>query len=106
MKKLIVSLFTGVLLLIMIPAQAKDAAKRTATSSISATNIESLEVSALVARVNEINAMDKSSLTASERKEIRMELRSVKKEVNRRGGDVVYISGGLLVLIIVLIIIL
>jgi hypothetical protein len=65
------------------------------------------EVQALMDLVNEINAMDRSTMTRAERKEIRKELRSIKKEVHRRhgGGGTLYISGGFLVLIIVLIII-
>lgn len=106
MKKLIVSLVAASMLLTMIPAQANDTNGATTTATTSMKKSESPEVNALVARVNEINAMDKSSLSATEKTALRKELRGIKKEVNRRSGEVVYISGGLILLIILLIILL
>jgi hypothetical protein len=102
MKKIIMSFVTALLLLIMIPAHANEKIleRPTASSSVSTTEVE------LVKRVNEIKALDKSSLTASEKKELRSELRAIKKEVNRIDGGVYYISGGLILLIILLIILL
>jgi hypothetical protein len=91
----------------MIPAQAKEniASKKTESSEVK--KAESAEVTAHINRVNEIKAMDKSSLSSTEKKALRKELRSSKKYVNDHGhGGVVYISGGVVVLIIVLIILL
>jgi hypothetical protein len=44
-------------------------------------------------------------MSRAEKKEIRKELRAIKKEVNRHSGGAVYISGGLLIFLLVLIII-
>jgi hypothetical protein len=63
------------------------------------------EISRLKNRVEEIRKMDKSKMTTLEKSELRKEIKSIKKNV-RKNGQVVYISGGVLVLIIVIIILL
>jgi hypothetical protein len=105
MKKFTLAFVTAIMLLIMSPAQAKETSPA-APRSTALTAEESARVTALINRVNEINAMDRSTMTHTEKKELRKELRSIKREVNHSNGGVVYISGGLLVLIIVLIILL
>lgn len=104
MKKLLVSIAAILLLVAFTPIQSEAAEKN--PTSISLTENESAEVKALINRVNEINAMDKSSLNSVEKKELRKELRSIKREVNRVNGSTVYISGGVILLIILLIILL
>ncbi len=59
-------------------------------------------VEALTQRLEEIRKMDKSKLTAKERKALRKETRQIKKAIS--GG--VYISAGLLIVILVLLIVL
>jgi hypothetical protein len=105
MKKFTLTFVTAIMLLIMSPAQARTASPAAPISTTLSAE-ESAKVTALVNRVNEINAMDRSSLTHTEKKELRKELRSIKREVNKTQGSVVYISTGLLILIIVLIILL
>jgi len=61
------------------------------------------EVSRLLNRVEEIRKMDKSTLTTSEKRELRKEIRDIKKNV-RKDGTVLYISGGALLVIILIII--
>lgn len=63
------------------------------------------EISRITKRVEEINGLDKSSLTFKEKSELRKELRTINKEV-RRGPNTVYIGTGTLILIIILVIIL
>jgi arginase family enzyme len=103
MKKLMVCVVTAVMLVTSTPVQSKT---ENNSIQISATETESAELKALIKRVNEINAMNRSTMSRAERKEIRKELREIKKEVKRHGGGTVYISGGLLMLIVVLIILL
>jgi hypothetical protein len=105
MKKFILTFVTAIMLLILSPAQAKSASPAAPISNTLTTE-ESAKITVLVNRVNEINAMDRSSLTHTEKKALRKELRSIKREVNHTQGSVVYISSGLLILIIVLIILL
>lgn len=105
MKKLIMTLATGMLVFSVLPVQAE--VTRPEIVSIAKTEVtESPEVTALINRVNEIKEMDKSTLSFSEKRELRSELRDIKKEVNRRSGSVIYVSTGLILLIILLIILL
>ena len=103
MKKLIVSIATALMLVTFTPIQSRAAEKE--PPSISTTGKESPEVKALIDRVNEIKAMDRSTMSRAEKKEIRKELRALKREVNRHGGDVVVVSTGLLIVILILIIV-
>lgn len=63
------------------------------------------EVTRLTNRVEEIRDMDKSNMEASEKRELRKESRSAKKNVRSSDGAI-YIGGGTLLLIIILILIL
>jgi predicted PurR-regulated permease PerM len=105
MKKLTLSLVTAMLMLIMIPVHATEITKPTISTG-SIIEAESAEIKALIARVDEIKAMDKSSLSSSERKALRKEMRMMKRTVNHTQGSTVYVSGGLILLIVLLIILL
>ncbi len=73
---------------------------------IKATKSENdIKVKAIEMRINEINAMDKSNLTASEKRSLRKEVRSMRSQLNDLGGGV-YISVGGIIIILLLIIIL
>jgi hypothetical protein len=69
------------------------------------TIIEPTRSETLQARQNEIKATDKSTLTASQRKDLRKESRSIKRELKQISGGV-YLSTGAIILIVVLLIIL
>ena len=60
----------------------------------------------IVARVNEIKAMDKSNLTRAEKKELRSELKDMKTEARSMGGGVYLSVGAIIIIILVLILIL
>jgi uncharacterized protein YbjQ (UPF0145 family) len=65
-------------------------------------------IEAMKERVNEIRAMDKSTLTRAERKALRTELKDMNKEARAMGHHAVtgvYISVGALIIIILLLII-
>jgi hypothetical protein len=64
------------------------------------------EINRITKRVEEIRLMDKSKLTASEKRELRQELRGYRGRGYRHGGGVYYIGGGTLILIIILILLL
>jgi len=59
------------------------------------------EVTRLTNRVEEIRSMDKSEMTVTEKRELRKELKGIKSNV-RRSGEVIYISGGTILLIILI----
>ena len=67
--------------------------------------LSEVELSRLTKRVEEIRNMDKSGMSSTEKKELRKELKEIKKNV-KKGGGVIYISGAALILIIILIILL
>lgn len=59
------------------------------------------EVTRLTNRVEEIRSMDKSEMTVTEKRELRKELKGIKSNV-KRSGEVIYISGGTILLIILI----
>ncbi len=59
----------------------------------------------LLTRLNEIKNIDKSNLTRVEKKELRIELRNIKKEMKSSGSGV-YLSVGAIIIILLLLIIL
>ena len=63
------------------------------------------EMSRLTKRVEEIRSMDKTNMTVKEKRELRKELKEIKKNVKRSDGTIV-IGGTTLLLIIILIILL
>ena len=71
------------------------------------TNAEEIpeEIKVMIDRLTEIKEMDKSNLNRLERKELRREVRAIKKSV-RASGNGIYISSGAIIIILLLIIIL
>jgi len=66
---------------------------------------ESAEYKPLLTRLETIEKMDKSDLKFAEKRELRKEVRSIKKQLHEMGGYV-YVSVGALILIALLLIIL
>jgi hypothetical protein len=66
------------------------------------TSIQAEQAHVMQLRLNEIHAMDKSNLTAAEKKALRKEVKAIKKIAD--GG--VYISVGAIIIILLLLIIL
>ena len=105
MKKLIVSIMTIVSLLTFSPQQSMAAREATPTSTPVSNPAAAARVNAMVNRLHEIDAMDKSNMSSSEKRVLRKEVRSIKRDIKRDSGGV-YISVGVLLLIIILLIIL
>lgn len=110
MKKIAICIMATALLLTVQPLQsiAKSAEEPKAITDPKAKPVESEKANALLLRLNEINKMDKSDLKASEKKELRKEVRAIKSELEAtesRGGGV-YLSVGAIIIIILLLIIL
>lgn len=122
MKKIVFYITTALLTIFLFPAQTVagsedgqvtdaaiemiDPSIKTADPSIKLMDAEealNAESEALIDRLEEINEMDKSDLTRSEKKELRNEVREIDKALN---GGGVYLSVGALVLVIVLLILL
>ncbi|HVS95941.1 MAG TPA: hypothetical protein VHE54_05625 [Puia sp.] len=79
-----------------------DLPSKEAIANMTAAQKEAL-IQQMKERVEEIRAMDKSQLTKAERKQLRTELKAMKKESRAITG--VYISVGALIIIILLLII-
>jgi hypothetical protein len=105
MKKLLVCVMTVSALLTFNPSQSMAAVEATPTSTPVPNAADAAKVNVMVNRLNEIDAMDKSNMSASEKKVLRKEVRVIKKEIQRSGGGV-YLSVGAILLIVILLIVL
>jgi hypothetical protein len=90
------------MLLSFIPTQLR--AEINEVSIEKSKNVESAEAKAMIARLHEIKAMDKSHLTSQEKKQLRKEVRTLKTNITQIGGGV-YLSAGAVILILVLLVI-
>lgn len=109
MKKFILCLMATVLSLTLLPLQASGAAKEEPTSLVVTKPpepAESAEAKALVTRLDEIKAMDMSKLKSTEKKELRKEVRTIKRELKDISGGIYVSAGVLIVVLIVLLVIL
>lgn len=112
MKKLaVLSIFMFMLIMVLVPAQSKASnypVKSTvipASTVLPAKSAESAKADALLLRLEEIKAMDKSTLTPAEKRKLRKETRSIKSQLKAISGGV-YLSSGAIILILLLIILL
>ena len=84
-------------------ANVKAASDNSAAIVKTENKLSAEEVATLTKRVEEIRSMDKSEMTVAEKRELRKEVKGIKENV-RKNGEVIYISGGTLLLIILIII--
>jgi predicted Mrr-cat superfamily restriction endonuclease len=117
-------------LLSVIPTQLKAEPEKSVVTAVSSKNTEAMNAEALqiadaaletsqMARLEEIKTMDKSELTAADKKELRAEVHSIQRDEDRRdrdnhrgdydggrhhrhGGVFVFGGGGLLLIILIL----
>lgn len=80
-------------------------ANETTTTTATESKLSAEEISTYRARVEEIREMDKSDLSASEKKDLKNELKDIKATMHR-DGTFIYIGGSTLVIIIILLLIL
>lgn len=81
------------------------AAEKTTTEVAINTKEMPKEVKTMLNRLEEIKAMDKSSMTSLEKKELRVEVRTIKASL-RSTNNGVYLSVGAIIIIVLLLIIL
>ncbi len=104
MKKITLWLMAACLSLSFLPLQSladTPAANGLADTTASA----SMEANALLARLHEIKDMDKSGMSASEKKALRKEVRSMRHEM-RSSNRGIYLSVGAVIIIVLLLILL
>ena len=105
MKKIMLCSLTAFMLLIFFPTQSKAVTKSITLSVAPANTVEAVQAHVLLTRLDQINAMDKSTLSFSEKRILRKEVRSIKSQLSDMGGGV-YLSVGAILLIALLLIIL
>ena len=84
------------------------ASKNFETKSIEISKETSLQKkkNQLMVRLNEINTMDKSNLSTSEKRHLRREVRTIEYQLKAAANSGVYISGAGIIIILILLIIL
>lgn len=105
MKKIIFYLTSACVLLTFNPVQSYANITETTSSSVIPKSEKTAEAKILLLRLNEINAMDKSNLKSSDKRNLRREVRSIKQQLKELSGGV-YISAGAVIIILLLLIIL
>ena len=105
MKKIAFYVMTAVMLfsITTIPASASHEMNKVAL--VGTEKIELTEVHAMMSRLEEIKAMDKSIMSSKEKRELRKEIRSIKKNMAQLNGGV-YLSIGAIIIIVLLLILL
>lgn len=96
---------TASLILLIAIANPASSAVLVSDSTNSATTTESARAQELMVRLENIKEMDKTEMTRLEKKELRNEVKEMKKEMKAISGGV-YLSIGALIIIILLLILL
>jgi len=105
MKKIVFCLMVAFLSLTFLPLQSLASTTEEPTSLPAPKPAESAEAKALELRLNEINAMDKTKLKSEEKKDLRKEVKSIKRNLKAIGSGV-YLSGAAIIIIVILLIVL
>lgn len=111
MKKLMFCTVIALMMLSFVPSQVK-AADDTKSVTTATTKSDVPTEAALAARLDEIKAMDKSTLSRSEKKELRSEVKAIKSTQNEvvvvgnHHHNGVYLGlGGILLIVLIVILI-
>lgn len=108
MKKIVLCLMATVMSLAFIPLELGAKPRVTpppVADPAPVTPAEAKRANELLLRLDEIKDSDKSDLKASEKKELRNEVRAINSELKSIGNGV-YISGAAILIIIILLIVL
>ena len=104
MKKLILTVFAIAMLVSMYPAQGKAEGTPATMNTTTASSAEMAETQAMIARLNEIKAMDIKSLSPEQKKQLRHEVKDIKKHIKEVTG--IWLSTGAIILIVILLLLL
>ncbi|MDP1813200.1 MAG: hypothetical protein Q8K92_01990 [Leadbetterella sp.] len=103
MKNLTLSAIAVLLFFVVAPSQLKAASPTERISVTEAKTLVEPRATVLQARLDELKAMDKSDMSFSEKRQLRKETRSIKKEMAQINGGV-YLSVGAIIIIVLLLI--
>jgi hypothetical protein len=101
MKKITLSLMAVALSLTFVPQQSM--AANPVEPTVVVTPAQQAKADAILLRLTEIKNLDKTNMTSSEKKTLRKEVKSLKKEMKANNGGV-YLSVGAIIIIILLLI--
>jgi hypothetical protein len=104
-KKIVLGVLMVFLSLVFLPLESKAVTTEEPSSLPASKPAESAEAKALIIRLDEIKATDKSTLTSEEKKDLKNEVKSIKSNLKAIGNGV-YLSGGAVILLVVLLIVL
>lgn len=104
MKKKSIYLMMIMLSLTFVPTFAIASGKNPVAKTLENKEIPE-EVKVMLSRLDEINAMDKSEMSHSEKKSLRKEVKEINKEL-RSTGNGVYLSVGAIIIVVLLLILL
>lgn len=104
MKKSSLMVLTVLFFFAISPLQTNAGTEIVNNPKTTETGTESARAQELLNRLTEISEMDINAMSRTEKKEIRKEVRAIKKEMKQLDGGI-YISVGALIIIILLLII-
>ena len=99
-------IFSGILMIFTLSSTmlfAGNTSDKSAAVTKTENKLSAEDVARMTKRVEEIRSMDKSEMTSVEKRELRKEVKGIKENVRKDGG-IIYISGGTILLIILIII--
>lgn len=99
------SLMATFMLLSILPVQVRASSEPLPVMTHPVASGVPAEAQALLSRLDEIKAMDMSSLGKTEKRQLRKEVRAIKSDLRDIGGGV-YLSVGAIIIIILLLILL
>ena len=105
MKKITLCLMALCMSLTFIPHQLIAATIGTDSTTNMPMSSEKARAETMLLRLKEIKSMDRTNMTSSEKKNLRMEVKSIQKEMKSSSGGI-YLSVGAIIIIILLLILL
>lgn len=103
MKKLTLSLMLALFVLSIMPSDLQAGTEKDKSALTVAVPDTPVDSDALITRLEQIQSMDISSLSALEKRQLRREVRSIEAILN---GGYIVLGGGTLLLVIILLILL
>jgi hypothetical protein len=98
------NLLKAALLIMLVSVAPALSAKNITRTTVVTSTMDAAEAQKLVNRLEELKAMDKSTMTRSQKRAARNEVKAIQKTMSSGGG--VYLSVGAVILIVILLIIL
>ncbi len=106
MKKFSICLSIAFLMFTFVPSSVSASNEPIAASVPAPTPAETAQATTLLSRLDEIKAMDMSTLSSTEKRQLRKETRSIKKDLRRISGGVYLSTGAIIIIILILILVL